>query len=37
MEDKGQATFGELQEINLGTNGNPKPIYVSALLMQEES
>ena len=28
----GQATVDELKELNLGTNENPRPIYVSMLL-----
>ena len=28
----GEATVDELKEINLGTNENPRPIYVSMLL-----
>ena len=36
IEDGGQATVDELQEINLGTYDEPKPIFVSALLTLEE-
>ena len=36
IEDGGQATVDELQEINLGTNEDPKPIFVSALLTPEK-
>ena len=36
IEDGGQATVDELREINLGTDEDPMPIYVSALLTQEE-
>ena len=32
FEDGGQATVDELKELNLGTNENPRPIYVSMLL-----
>ena len=36
MEDGGQATVDDLQEINLGTAEEPKPIFVSALLTLDE-
>ncbi|KAI5317091.1 hypothetical protein L3X38_036798 [Prunus dulcis] len=36
MEEGGQATIDDLQEINLGTVDNPKPIFVSALLTPQE-
>lgn len=36
IEDGGQATVDELQEVNLGTNDEPKPIFVSALLTPNE-
>ena len=36
IEDGGQATVDELREINLGTDDEPKPIFVSALLTLEE-
>lgn len=36
MEDGGQATVDDLQEINLGTIDNPKPIFVSSLLTPNE-
>ncbi|KAL2941826.1 Sal-like protein 4 [Bienertia sinuspersici] len=36
LEDGGQATVDELKELNLGTKGEPRPVYVSALLSQEE-
>ncbi|KAM1018797.1 hypothetical protein ACFX2C_040378 [Malus domestica] len=36
IEDGGQATVDELREINLGTDDEPKPIFVSALLTPEE-
>ncbi|KAL6316168.1 hypothetical protein AAG906_015998 [Vitis piasezkii] len=32
FEDRGQAIVDELKELNLGTNENPRPIYVSVLL-----
>ncbi|RVW32939.1 Transposon Ty3-G Gag-Pol polyprotein [Vitis vinifera] len=32
FEDGGQATVDELKEANLGTNENPRPIYVTMLL-----
>ncbi|XP_020410515.1 uncharacterized protein LOC109946596 [Prunus persica] len=39
LEDGGQATVDELKELNLGTNEDPRPIFVSALLnpSKEES
>ncbi|XP_008237555.1 PREDICTED: uncharacterized protein LOC103336290 [Prunus mume] len=39
LEDGGQVTVDELKELNLGTNKDPRPIYVSALLKpsKEES
>jgi len=36
LEDGGQATVDDLKELNLGTKEEPRPIYVSSLLMQEE-
>jgi len=36
MEDGGQATIDELREINLGTTDEPKPIFVSTILNNEE-
>ncbi|XP_008229457.1 PREDICTED: uncharacterized protein LOC103328826 [Prunus mume] len=36
LEDGGQATVDELKELNLGTNENPRPIFVSALLNPSE-
>ena len=36
IEDGGQATVDELQEINLGTDEETKPIFVSALLTPNE-
>ena len=36
LEDGGQATVHELKELNLGTNENPRPIYVSMLLSSFE-
>ena len=36
FEDGGQATVDELKELNLGTNENPRPIYVSMLLSSSE-
>nr|XP_011465143.1 PREDICTED: uncharacterized protein LOC101299390 [Fragaria vesca subsp. vesca] len=36
IEDGGQATIDGLQEINLGTVEEPKPIFVSALLTPDE-
>ncbi|XP_074300093.1 uncharacterized protein LOC141631304 [Silene latifolia] len=36
LEDGGQSTVDELKELNLGTNEDPRPIYVSALLTKEE-
>ena len=36
MEDGGQATVDELKELNLGTNEDPRSIYVSTMLMPEE-
>ena len=35
IEDGGQATVDELKELNLGTNKEPCPIYVSLLLTLE--
>ncbi|KAI5312980.1 hypothetical protein L3X38_042154 [Prunus dulcis] len=39
LEDGGQATIDELKKLNLGTNEDPRPIFVSALLnpSKEES
>jgi len=34
--DGGQATIDELREINLGTIEDPKPVFVSAVLNDEE-
>ncbi|XP_020080518.1 uncharacterized protein LOC109704178 [Ananas comosus] len=36
LEDGGQATVDELLEINLGTEEDPRPTYISALLPEEE-
>ena len=36
MEEGGQATIDDLQEINLGTVDDPKPIFVSASLTPQE-
>jgi len=36
MEDGGQAIINELREINLGTTDDPKPIFVSTMLKDEE-
>ena len=36
FEDGGQATVDELKELNLGTNENPRSIYVSMLLSPSE-
>ena len=36
FEDGGQATVDDLVEINLGTEDDPKPVFVSALLTEEE-
>jgi len=36
MEDGGQATIDELREINLGTADDPRPIFVSAVMNDEE-
>ncbi|KAM2353824.1 hypothetical protein ACFX1X_008626 [Malus domestica] len=36
IEDEGQATVDKLREINLGTNDEPKPIFISTLLTPEE-
>jgi len=36
MKDDGQATIDELREINLGTIDDPRLIFVSAVLNDEE-
>uniref|UniRef100_A0A803L3S7 Integrase catalytic domain-containing protein n=1 Tax=Chenopodium quinoa TaxID=63459 RepID=A0A803L3S7_CHEQI len=36
LEDGGQATVDELKELNLGTLEDPRPMYISALITQEE-
>lgn len=36
LEDGGQTTIDELVEINLGTEDDPRPIFVSASLSNEE-
>ncbi|CAL8116470.1 unnamed protein product [Prunus armeniaca] len=36
LEDGGQATIDELKELNLGTNEDPRPIFISALLNPSE-
>jgi len=36
MKDGGQATIDELQEINLGITNDLKPIFVNAMLNDEE-
>ena len=36
FEDGRQATVDELKELNLGTNEDPRPIYVSMLLSPSE-
>ena len=36
LEHEGQATVNDLKELNLGTKEEPRPIYISSLLTQEE-
>ncbi|CAM8996545.1 unnamed protein product [Rhodiola kirilowii] len=36
LEDGGQSTVDDLKEVNLRTTENPRPIYVSTLLTEEE-
>jgi hypothetical protein len=36
LEDGGQPTIDELVEMNLGTEDDPRPIFVSAMLTEEE-
>jgi len=36
LEDGGQATVDELKELNLETKEDPRPIYVSTMLMLKE-
>ena len=36
MKERGQATIGEIKELNLGTEKEPHPIYVSIRLMPKE-
>ncbi|XP_074315668.1 uncharacterized protein LOC141651875 [Silene latifolia] len=36
LEDEVQSTIDDLKELNLGTDEDPRPIYVSALLTKEE-
>lgn len=36
IEDDSQTTVNELFKMDLGEKGNPKPIYVSALLSEQE-
>ncbi|KAI5324479.1 hypothetical protein L3X38_033552 [Prunus dulcis] len=36
LEDGGQVTVDELKELNLGTNEDPRPIFVSALMYHNE-
>ena len=36
LEDGGQPTIDELVEINLGTEDDPRPIFVNALLSDDE-
>ena len=36
FQDGGQANVDELKELNLGTNENPRPIYVSMFLSPSE-
>ena len=36
LEDEGQAIVDDLKELNLGTKEEPRLIYVSSLLTQEE-
>ncbi|XP_074266516.1 uncharacterized protein LOC141589791 [Silene latifolia] len=36
LEDEVQSTVDDLKELNLGTDEDPRPIYVSALLTKEE-
>ena len=36
LEDGGQPTIDELVEINLGTEDDPRPIFVSASLSDDE-
>jgi hypothetical protein len=37
LEDGGQPTIDELVEVNIGTEDDPRPTFVSATLMEEES
>jgi len=36
MKNGSQATIDQLREINLGTNDDPKPIFMSGMLNDEE-
>ena len=36
MEGSGQATINELREINIGTTDDPRQIFMSAILNDEE-
>jgi hypothetical protein len=36
LEDGGQPTINELVEINLGSDDDPRPTFISATLTQEE-
>ena len=36
LEDGGQATVDELVEINLGTSEEPRPVFISANLSEDE-
>ena len=36
LEDGGQATVDDLTELNLGTEDDPEPVFVSSLLSEEE-
>ena len=36
MEDGGQAIVDELKKINLGTTKEPRPTFISALLIPDE-
>jgi hypothetical protein len=36
LEDGGQPTIDELVEVNLGTEDDPRPTFVSATLTEEE-
>jgi len=36
LKDRGHAIVDDLKELNLGTNEEPRPIYMISLLIQEE-